>query len=135
MPPSCGHGTKRKVATPEPDADVDTEEEEEEAAAGENNTGIDPNGYEEAASSYTKAKKACVDIINAVHKEYTQTFKLVTKGKKQKKEEKVWSYACPHRHRTHVVPNKKQKPVILSLTSIKIRDIEEEVAKVPKSTR
>ena len=44
---------------------------------------------------------------------------LWQKGKKQKKEEKVWSYACPHRHRTHVVPNKKQKPVILSLTSIK----------------
>ena len=70
MPLSCDHGTKRKVATPEPEPDVDTEEgeeeEEEEAAAGENNTGIDPNGYEEAASSYTKAKKACVDI-NAVH--------------------------------------------------------------------
>ena len=42
------------------------EEEEEEAAAGENNTGTDPTGYEEVASSYTKAKKACVDI-NAVH--------------------------------------------------------------------
>ena len=68
MPLSCGHGTKRKVATPEPEPDVDTEEEEEEeeAAAGENNTGIDPNGYEEVASSYTMAKKACVDI-NAVH--------------------------------------------------------------------
>ena len=70
MPPSCGHGTKRKVATPEPEPDVDTEEEEEEeeaaAAAGENNTGTDPTGYEEVASSYTKAKKACVDI-NAVH--------------------------------------------------------------------
>ena len=61
--------------TPEPEPDVNTEEEEEEeaaAAAGENdtNTGTDPNGYEEAASSYNKAKKACVDI-NAVHKEYT----------------------------------------------------------------
>ena len=43
MLPSCGHGTKRKVATPEPDADVDTEEEEEEAAAGGNNTGC-PQG-------------------------------------------------------------------------------------------
>ena len=45
MPPSCSHGTKRKVATPEPepDADVDTEEEEEEAAAGGNNTGC-PQG-------------------------------------------------------------------------------------------
>ena len=43
MLPSCGHGTKRKVATPEPDADVDTEEEEAEAAAGGNNTGC-PQG-------------------------------------------------------------------------------------------
>ena len=53
------------------DTGEEAEEKEEAAAAGENNTGIDPNGYEEAASSYTKAKKACVDIINAVHKEYT----------------------------------------------------------------
>ena len=115
MPLSCGHGTKRKVATPEPEPDVDTEEEEEEeTAAEENNTGTDPNRYEEAASSYNKAKKACVVDINAVHREYTQTFKLVTKRKKQKKEENVWSSVCPHR--THGVPNKK--PVILSLTSI-----------------
>ena len=99
MPPSCGHGTKRKVATPEPDADVDTGEEEEEkeeaAAAGENNTGIDPNGYEEAASSYTKAKKACVDIINAVHKEYTQTFKLVTKRKEAEERGKGLELCLP----------------------------------------
>ena len=117
MPLSCGHGTKRKVAIPEPEPDVDTEEKGGGGggggAAGENDTGTDPNGYEEVASSYTKAKKACVDI-NAVQKEYTQTSKLVTKGKKQKKEEKLWSSVCPHR--THVVPNKK--PVILSLTSI-----------------
>ena len=70
MPLSCDHGTKRKVATPEPEPDVATEEEEEKeeaaAAAGENNIGTNPTGYEEVASSYTKAKKACVDI-NAVH--------------------------------------------------------------------
>ena len=108
MPPSRGRGrgTKRKVAAPEPDpepgqannvdADIEEEEEEEE-------TGSDPNGNEEASSSSTKAKKARVDI-NAVHKEYTQSFKLETKGKKKKKV-KVWSSAC--RHCDHIVPNKK----------------------------
>ena len=102
MPPSGGRGTKRKVATPAPEPDpvddvaVDTEEEQEEEGS---NT--DANGNEEGASSSTK--KARVDI-NAVHKEYVQTFKVVTTGKK-KKEAKVWSSAC--RHCKHVVPNKK----------------------------
>ena len=66
LPLSCGHGTKRKVATPEPEPDVDTEEEEEEeeVAAGENNTGTDPTGYEEVASSYTKAKKARISMLS-----------------------------------------------------------------------
>ena len=117
MPPSHGRGrgrgTKRKVApaTPEPgpanNVDVDTEAEEEEEGeeegAGEG-AGSDPNGNEEASSSSAKAKKARVDT-SAVHKEYTQTFKLVAKGKNKKKGEKVWSSAC--RHCDHVVPNKK----------------------------
>ena len=103
MPPSGGRGTKRKVATPAPEpdpvADVDTEGEGQEEE-GLSNT--DANGNQEGASSSTK--KARVDI-NAVHKEYIQTFKVVTAGKKRKKEEKVWSSAC--RHCKHVVPNKK----------------------------
>ena len=87
MPPSRGHVTKRKVASPEPDPDpvddADTEGEEQE------DEGSNPdasNGNEEGASSSTK--KARVDI-NAVHKEYIQTFKVETKGKKRKKAAKV----------------------------------------------
>ena len=89
MPPSRGHVTKRKVASPEPDpdpvVDADTEGEEQE----EEGSNTDANGNEEGASSSTK--KARVDI-NAVHKEYVQTFKVVTTGKK-KKEAKVWNSA------------------------------------------
>ena len=81
MPPSGGRGTKRKVAAsaPEPDPvdDGDTEGEEQE----EEGSNTDANGNEEGASSSTK--KARVDI-NAVHKEYVQTFKVVTTGKKKK---------------------------------------------------
>ena len=95
MPLSCGHGTKRKVATPEPEPDVDTEEEEEEAAAGENNTGTDPTGYEEVASSYTKAKKACVDIINAVHKEYTYLQTCDKKERSRRKRKRFGAMPAP----------------------------------------
>ena len=103
MPPSRGHVTKRKVASPKPDPDpvddADTEGEEQE------DEGSNPdasNGNEEGASSSTK--KARVDI-NAVHKEYIQTFKVETTGKKRKKAAKVWSSAC--RHCKNVVLNKK----------------------------
>ena len=44
-------------------------------------------------------------MCNDVHKEYSQTFTVLTTGKKRKREEKVWSSAC--RHCKHVVPNKK----------------------------
>ena len=102
MPPSGGRGTKRKVAAsaPEPDPvnDVDTEGDDHE----EEVSNTDANGNEEGASSSTK--KARVDI-NAVHKEYIQTFTVVTAGKKSKKEAKVWSSAC--RHCKNVVLNKK----------------------------
>ena len=99
MPPSRGHVTKRKVASPEPDPDpvddADTEGEEQE------DEGSNPdvsNGNEEGAFSSTK--KARVDI-NAVLKEYIQTFKVMTIGKnrvmkKRKKEAKVWSSAWRH---------------------------------------
>ena len=92
MPPSRGHVTKRKVASPEPDPDpvddADTEGEEQDAS----------NGNEEGAFSSTK--KARVDI-NAFLKEYIQTFKVMTTGKnqvmkKRKKEAKVWSSAWRH---------------------------------------
>ena len=63
MPLSCGHGTKRKVAIPEPGPDVDTEEKGGGGvgggAAGENDTGTDPNGYEEVASSYQGQEGMC----------------------------------------------------------------------------
>ena len=49
-------------------------------------TDADANSNEEGASSSTK--KARVDI-NAVHKEYIQTFKVETTGKKRKKEAKA----------------------------------------------
>ena len=65
-------------------------------------TDADANSNEEGASSSTK--KARVDI-NAVHKEYIQTFKVETTGKKRKKAAKVWSSAC--RHCKNVVLNKK----------------------------
>ena len=65
-------------------------------------TNADANSNEEGVSSSTK--KARVDI-NAVHKEYIQTFTVVTAGKKSKKEAKVWSSAC--RHCKNVVLNKK----------------------------
>ena len=108
MPPSRGHVTKRKVASPEPDPDpvddADTEGEEQE---GEGSNPDASNGNEEGAFSSTK--KARVDI-NAVLKEYIQTFKVMTTGKnrvmkKRKKEAKVWSSAC--RHCKNVVLNKK----------------------------
>ena len=59
MPPSCSHGTKRKVATSEPDADadVDTEEEEEEAAAGGNNTGC-PQGVHPKLQTCDKKERS-----------------------------------------------------------------------------
>ena len=97
MPPSHGHVTNRKVATPEPDPDpVDDAEGEEQEDEGSNPDVS--NGNEEGASSSTK--KARVDI-NAVHKEYIQTFKVMTTGKnrvmkKRKKEAKVWSSAWCH---------------------------------------
>ena len=112
MPPSGGRGTKRKVAAsaPEPDPvnDVDTEGDDHE----EEVSNTDANGNEEGASSSTK--KARVDI-NAVHKEYIQTFTVVTAGKKSKKEAKVWSSAC--RHCKHVVLSQGISSLIFS-TSI-----------------
>ena len=71
MPPSRGHVTKRKVASPEPDPDpvddADTEGEEQQ----EEGSNTDASGNEERVSSTTK--KARVDII-AVHKEYIQSY-------------------------------------------------------------
>ena len=66
------------------DTEVEAEVQEEEGL-----TDTDANCNEEGASSSTK--KARVDI-NAVHKEYIQTFKVETTatGKKRKKEVKVW---------------------------------------------
>ena len=87
MPPSHGRGNKRKVSTPaygtDPLDDVDTGGEVKED---EGLTNADANSNEEGVSSSTK--KACVDI-NAVHKEYIQTFTVVTAGKKRKKETKA----------------------------------------------
>ena len=67
----------------------------------EEGSNTDVNDNEEGVSSSTK--KARVDI-NA-SKEYIQTFKDMTTGKKRKKKAKVWSSAW--RHCKHVVPNMK----------------------------
>lgn len=95
MPPSRGHVTKRKVASPEPDPDpvddADTEGEEQE----DDNEVSNPdasNGNEEGASSSTK--KARVDII-AVYKEYTKTFKVETTRKKRKRRRRQKFGALP----------------------------------------
>ena len=44
-------------------------------------------------------------MCNDVHKEYSQTFTVLTTGKMRKREEKVWRSACCHCK--HVVPIKK----------------------------
>ena len=71
MPPSRGHVTNRKVATPEPDRDPDDDADTEGEEQQEEGSNTDASGNEERVSSTTK--KACVDI-NAVHKEYIQSY-------------------------------------------------------------
>ena len=102
MPPSRGHVTCNQDK-PEPDPytvdDADTEGEEKSSRR------RDPTQMSMIMRRVSQAQPRRHGWILMLSKEYIQTFKDMTTGKKRKKKAKVWSSAW--RHCKHVVPNMK----------------------------